>query len=121
MEYLEKLATRIGEPHFRVVVYNEYQDGTLSKTEMYTYDTSGRLVQVNESDGTILDYIYDSLGNLTGFNFVIDAKESETGYNYDYYQGNYDFTSRDGTFGNGIDLFYYYQTDALKRLDHLDL
>ena len=38
--------------------------GSGSNSQSYTYDSAGRLIQVNYGDGTILKYTYDPNGNI---------------------------------------------------------
>jgi len=118
-----------------VAVYNEHDSiGDISKTEYYTYDTSGRLKQMVDSENKKVEYAYDTQGNLINLEFSInDVNHSVDYYNnsclvwYPYAVGVctqsstlYDKTEYTTQDEYDVSVRYIYETGALKRLNNIN-
>ncbi|MFA7106226.1 MAG: RHS repeat-associated core domain-containing protein [Candidatus Izemoplasmatales bacterium] len=118
----------------RIAVYNTWEDGSITESEFYTYNTAGQLIKVIDESNNIINYSYDDSGNLTSLYFNIDGEESTTSYqhnecfNYDVQNdvclmtsSFYDKTSFTSKSFDDIEKDYHYETSALYRLDYIYL
>jgi RHS repeat-associated protein len=89
--------------------------------EFYVYDSSGRISQIQDIDGNIIQYQYDSLGNVASLKFIIDDIENETIFEFDS-ESKISETSYETLASNFIQKQYDY-TDiiALDRLHNISL
>jgi len=113
----------------RIGVYETYEDGDVVKREFYTYDSSGNLRMVTDSEGNKTEYVYDKFGNLTTLKFFIDEKSSTTDYAFEcsllvggvcMEAGSlYDKTDYTTESSLSVVKDYHYETGALHRLDFI--
>ena len=119
-----------------IAVYNEHDVlGNISKSEYYTYDFSGRLKQMVDSDNNRVEYTYDFEGNLTALEFSINDVDqsvnyhnnkcllwnSEDGTICDAPSALYDRTTYSSQDGYNISKENFYETTALLRLNQIKL
>lgn len=115
----------------RIAIYETYENGVVVKSEFYTYDSSGNLRTVTDTDGNKTQYIYDGSGNLTSLYFEINGESAATNYSYNecflYDEENkctqtsslYDKTYFSTESAIAVVKDYHYETSALYRLDYI--
>lgn len=114
----------------RIAIYETYDNGVVVNSEFYTYDSSGNLRMVTDTEGNKTEYIYDGSGNLTSLHFEIDGESATTNYTYNecfIYEGStctqtssfYDKTNYSTESSIAVVKDYHYETSALYRLDYI--
>ncbi len=114
----------------RVAIINYYESGSIISSESYTYDSSGNLIKVSDSNGNSISYGYDNSGNLSSYSFDVNDTEHEVNYFYNKILGDYDSSdtfvssSYDKTMYDTINNIsvlrqYNYVQEALYRLDNV--
>jgi len=118
----------------RVAVFNTHEgnDETIIHTEYYTYDISGKMTAISDNEGNSINYGYDGSGNLIDLDFSINNESQETLYFYnkflDYYGSEddlqsslYDKTTYTTQDSNEVTKEYFYENNALYKLDYIRL
>jgi RHS repeat-associated protein len=105
-----------------VNVYTEVDSlNNVIDREFYIYDSSGRISQIQDKDGNIIQYQYDSLGNVASLKFIIDDVENETIFEFDS-ESKISETSYETLAYNIIQKQYdYTDLTALERLHNVSL
>ncbi len=103
-----------------LAVYSESRSGILASREYYAYDLYGRLSQITDESGNVINYVYDEQGNIHKLAFVCDDFTSVTTYDYNS-QSDIVETSFATLNGSQVSKAFEYETNALHRLSYIRL
>jgi len=101
-------------------LYKEFDGSQMIDQEFYSYDSSNRLVRIDDYEGNLTEYIYDEFGNVASLSFTIDEYRNETQYSYDE-TSQIESVSYNSQSGWDVTKNYIYETIALKRLQNISL
>ncbi|MBU1092948.1 MAG: RHS repeat-associated core domain-containing protein, partial [Firmicutes bacterium] len=97
-----------------------YKDIYNDNIYFYSRDISGRITNTTDKDGNKINYLYDELGNISRYEYIISNISRSVLYHYDTSNGQYEYTYYN-TGTTSVHEYFNYDDDSLKRLNNIEL
>lgn len=97
-----------------------YKDIYNDNIYFYSRDISGRIITTTDKDGNKINYVYDELGNISRYEYIISNISRSVLYHYDTSNGQYEYTYYN-TGTTSVHEYFNYDDDSLKRLNNIEL